>query len=64
MGVARGDRVRWMSGHNSSFWFKGVVQYFIVKEKPPTEANTFAVIDDGLGLTPRVILVNRLHRQT
>lgn len=53
-----------MSGHNSSFWFKGVVQYFIVKEKPPTEANTFAVIDDGLGLTPRVILVNRLHRQT
>lgn len=62
--AARGDKVQWQSGYNPDHWFKGVVKYFILPPEPPaTSANTFAVIDDGSGLTPRVILVSRLQRR-
>jgi len=62
--AARGDKVQWRSDYNPAHWFKGKVLYFIMPKEPPaTSANTLAVIDDGTGLTPRVIQVSRLHRR-
>lgn len=38
--------------------------YFIMPPEPPvTSANTIAVVDDGLGLTPRLVTVARLQRR-
>lgn len=62
--AARGDKVQWRSEHNTDYWFKGTVLYFIMPPEPPaTSANTYAVVDDGTGLSPRAILVSRLHRR-
>lgn len=62
--AARGDKVQWQSHYNENHWFKGTVLYFILPLKPPvTSANTIAVVDDGLGLTPRLVTVSRLHRR-
>jgi hypothetical protein len=63
MAPKRGDKVQWQSGYNPTHWFKGKVLYFILPKEPPaTSANTFAVIDDGLGLTPRLVALSRVHR--
>jgi hypothetical protein len=57
----RGDKVQWRSEYNPTHWFKGKVLYFILPPEPPvTSTNTFAVIDDGLGLTPRLVAFHRL----
>lgn len=62
--AAKGDKVQWQSGYNSEHWFKGKVLYFILPLEPPaTPANTYAVVDDGTGLSPRAILVSRLQRR-